>query len=235
MITFSHNCPYCGVENTAFEVVNYSQREYDDLPMDVYAILATCNHCGKGIVANLGIDNRPRYTEWGRTIPSESKDALYKLKNHQGEKYRLEEILGFMPEFEPKPAEPEIPAHLPQLINDKIRGAEKLYLKAQGDPDMIDYAGTAYRKTLEIALAQLDDSSDKNINWRVNSLVKRGVLVKSMGDFAHSIRVLGNEATHSDFSLDELEELRLFTQLFLQYIFTLPAKIPDKVKHSEQV
>ena len=51
-----------------------------------------------------------------------------------------------------------------------------------------------------------------------------------MGDFAHSIRSLGNNAAHSEISLDELEQLRLFTQLFLQYTFTLPAMIPDVIK-----
>lgn len=229
MITFMHNCPYCGVENTAFEVVNFSQREYDHVPIDVYAILATCNHCGKGIVANYGVNNRYKYNEWGMPTSSYTKSdtVLSKLRNHHGKKYQLEEILGFMPEFEPKRAEPDIPTHLPQQVNDKMRGAEKLYLKAKGDIDMLDYAGTAYRKTLEIALALLDNGSDKNLNKRINALVERGFLVKPMGDFAHRIRTLGNEATHSDFSLDELSELRLFTQLFLQYSFTLPAMIPN--------
>lgn len=60
-----------------------------------------------------------------------------------------------------------------------------------------------------------------------DSSLKNQVLVKPMGDFAHRIRVLGNQGTHSDISFAELGELRLFTQLFLQYTFTLPAMIPN--------
>jgi len=46
------------------------------------------------------------------------------------------------------------------------------------------------------------------------------------------IRSLSAEASHTynDFTLKELEELRLFTQLFLQYTFTLPAMISDELK-----
>lgn len=58
--------------------------------------------------------------------------------------------------------------------------------------------------------------------------VAKGLLVKSMGDFAHRIRVLGNVATHDELTLGELEELRTFIQLFLQYTFTLPAMIPEQ-------
>ena len=42
------------------------------------------------------------------------------------------------------------------------------------------------------------------------------------------IRALSAEASHTynDFSVEELEELRLFINLFLQYTFTLPSMIP---------
>lgn len=79
-------------------------------------------------------------------------------------------------------------------------------------------------------LKLLDNGVDKNLSKRIKQLVENGELVKSMGDFADRIRTLGNQGTHSNLSLDELTELRLFTQLFLQYTFTLPARIPKAVQ-----
>ena len=52
------------------------------------------------------------------------------------------------------------------------------------------------------------------------------------------IRALSVEASHSynDFTLEELNDLRLFINLFLQYAFTLPAMIPqsDKIEVDNQ-
>ena len=49
-----------------------------------------------------------------------------------------------------------------------------------------------------------------------------------MKDWAHAIRLDGNEATHEedeDFTADKAREMKDFTELFLIYAFTLPARI----------
>lgn len=232
MISFKHNCPYCGVVNGFFEVANFYRREYEDIPIDIYAILGVCNSCGKGIVANCGVKNKsriiPSQSILGKRICSLSDEVLKILGNQNGKKYDLFELLGFEPDFFPKNPEPEIPEHLPNDVLQKIRAAEILYLQARGNADLLEFAGTAYRKALEFALAYLDENSgDKSLYHRIKLLETTGVLVKSMGAFAHRIRALGNEATHDDITVEELTDLRLFTQLFLQYTFTLPAKIPE--------
>ncbi|WP_439235148.1 DUF4145 domain-containing protein [Lonepinella koalarum] len=219
MITFGYDCPHCGKKDVAFEVGGFVQRKVKSVPFDVYSILATCNYCGHGIVASLGFNEKN---------PADliAIDAFRKHADWR-EKDSLFDLLDFDPEWLPKPPKPEVPAHLPNNIAEQLTGAEQLFLQARGDRLMIAYSGLGFRKTLEFALKLLDDNTDKNLNWRINALVKNGLLVKSMGDFAHRIRALGNDATHDDISLDELQELRLFTQLFLQYTFTLPAMIPD--------
>ena len=52
-----------------------------------------------------------------------------------------------------------------------------------------------------------------------------------MGDFAHHIRQLGNDASHSllDFTPQDLVQLRLFTKMLIMYLFTLPGMIPAEV------
>lgn len=228
MISFKYNCPHCGVVNGFFEVANFYRRKYEEVPIDIYAILGVCNTCGHGIVANCGINNEHK-GKFALTRFSISTE-LWETLAHPKQNYDLFDLLGFEPDFQPKLSEPEITEHLPNDVLQKMRAAETLYIQSRGNSDLLDFAGSAYRKTLEFALAHLDDDSDKNLNWRINSLVSQGILVKPMGDFAHRIRLLGNEATHNEITLAELGQLRLFTQLFLQYTFTLPAMIPDEVK-----
>ncbi|MDH2927267.1 hypothetical protein A1D19_08975 [Lonepinella koalarum] len=129
-------------------------------------------------------------------------------------------MLDFDPEWLPKPPKPEVPAHLPNNIAEQLTGAEQLFLQARGDRLMIAYSGLGFRKTLEFALKLLDDNTDKNLNWRINALVKNGLLVKSMGDFAHRIRALGNDATHDDISLDELQRAApVYAAVFAIYLY----------------
>lgn len=220
MITFGHYCPHCGVEKSGFEVkAYYENKKYSNL--SIFSILATCNTCSGSIIGDIKLSDDVRFTDLTPKI-----DA-FRHKLESSNYYSLQEAyqgyVSFYPDHRPKT---EIPEHLPSDVLQKMRSAEKLYIQAKSDADMFEYTGTAYRATLEKALASLDDGSDKNLNWRINSLVSRGILVKSMGDFAHRIRSLGNDATHNEITLEELEQLRLFTQLFLQYTFTLPAMIP---------
>lgn len=228
MISFKHNCPHCRVVNGFFEVANFYRRKYEDISIDVYAILGVCNSCGHGIVANCGVNNQ----KTGRhgKLPSLS-DKVWSTLMHPLENHDLFELLGFEPDFVPKMPEPEIPEHLPNNVLQKMRAAETLYIQAKGNTDLLDSAGSAYRKTLEFALAHLNkNSGNKNLYHRIQSLETNGILVKSMVDFANRIRVLGNDATHDEITFEDLTDLRLFTQLFLQYTFTLPAKIPNSIK-----
>ncbi|KVN55371.1 hypothetical protein WT13_23450 [Burkholderia anthina] len=50
-----------------------------------------------------------------------------------------------------------------------------------------------------------------------------------MRNFAHRIRTLGNEASHETPVVedDEIDDLAIFTKLFLMYQFTLPGMLPQ--------
>lgn len=137
--------------------------------------------------------------------------------------------LGYNLKWLPKPPKPDIPDHTPQEVLPSLLEAEKLFLL--GD-DFARSAGNAYRSAVEAALSLKDtEGKDKNLNWRINRLVKDGVLTVEMGDFAHHIRQLGNDASHSllDFTPQDLVQLRLFTKMLIMYLFTLPGMIPAEV------
>ena len=137
--------------------------------------------------------------------------------------------LGYGLEWLPEPPKPDIPDHTPPEVLPSLLEAEKLFLL--GD-DFARSAGNAYRSAVEAALSLKDtEGKDKNLNWRINRLVKDGVLTVEMGDFAHHIRQLGNDASHSllDFTPQDLVQLRLFTKMLIMYLFTLPGMIPAEV------
>ncbi|HHF5252224.1 DUF4145 domain-containing protein [Haemophilus influenzae] len=228
MITFSHDCPYCKKKNVAFEVGDFGRREQRNTSYDVIAILGTCNNCGGGIVTNVKTSRFRGDLGYGQ---SESEHIQHILEKHHGEKYSLEEILPrreFV--FYPQPPKPEIPEYLPSDLEHAFVEAEDLYGLVE-ENKFIKQAGSSYRAIIELALSKLDNNpQDKNLNQRINQLADQGKLSPSMKDFAHRIRTLGNGASHAllEFSHQDLEDIRLFTRLFLIYAFTLPAMIPKE-------
>lgn len=230
MITFGYDCPYCAKKDVAFTIRHIASNVADTgkyRGATVHNVFATCNHCFSGITAMYVLDNSEDYVNG---MPS--ANGLISAVHDQVVHF-FDEIFTHPLTWFPEAPKPDIPHHLPVDVERKFAAGEQIYFQSKHNDGLIEFAGMAYRAALEIALKHLDDNTDKNLNWRINHLVKTQVLVKSMGDFAHSIRSLGNDAAHSEISLDELEQLRLFTLLFLQYTFTLPAMIPEDVKDKQ--
>lgn len=208
-------CPYCFKENVAGTVANY---QFHPNSKD-FNIFGYCNNCHGGVVSTGHISGGHDHLSFKIYLENYSGD----LSNIPSSQLRISEWL-------PKPPVPEIPDHLPDNIAAKFNQAELLY----NQNGMEDPSGNAYRSTLERALKHIAPEATGSLNNRIEKLINSRQIVSSMGDFAHSIRTLGNSATHDDedMSREELTDLRTFTELFLKYMFTLPAMIPDKVKKS---
>lgn len=192
--------------------------------------MATCNTCAGAIVGAFDV-----YDEsYGQDI--KKARSLLEVPNQ----YNLTELLGTKDiEFYPNERKTaEIPGHLPESVREELLTAEDLFLEVAAKPHFIKPAGNAYRSTLERALCELAENDNRaKLNKRIEKLFDDGKLTKDLKNFALHIRSLSAEASHTynDFTLDELKELRLFIQLFLQYTFTLPAMIPEALKADEQV
>ena len=225
MISFSHDCPYCGTKKSGLEVKRYYENK-KFVDYSVFSLLATCNTCGNPIVGAFDVyDNSFNKGEIARVSSLLQSSNQYNLTELIGVKY-----VEFYPN-ERKTA--EIPKHLPESIEAELLTAEDLFLEVAAKPHFIKPAGNAYRSTLERALCELAENSGRaKLNKRIGKLFEDGKLTKDLKNFALHIRSLSAEASHTynDFTLKELEELRLFTQLFLQYTFTLPAMISDELK-----
>lgn len=227
MITFGFDCPHCAKKDVAFtiqHITSHVKKKPHHDGVSFHTVFATCNHCLNGISALYYVMDSDVYVN-GSPLAKGLLSAVTDNTPHF-----LNDIFDKELDWFPKAAKPDIPQYLPIEVERKFSAGEKLYFQTKHDETLVEFAGTAYRSALEVALKHLDNHTDKNLNWRINHLVKTQILVKSMGDFAHAIRSLGNDATHNEISIEELEHLRLFTLLFLQYTFTLPSMIPDKAK-----
>lgn len=91
-----------------------------------------------------------------------------------------------------------------------------------------DAAGMVFRKALEVATKSLDEElAGKKLVQRIDLLKERGTITADLAQWAHEIRLGGNEAAHEDepFSSQDCEELRNFIEAFLKYVFTLPSAV----------
>lgn len=85
-----------------------------------------------------------------------------------------------------------------------------------------------FRKAIDVATRELDPSTaGKLLAQRINLLADSGKLTEDLKEWAHLIRLDGNQGAHDDEELTtaEIEQLQEFTRLFLIYTVTLPAQV----------
>jgi len=85
-----------------------------------------------------------------------------------------------------------------------------------------------YRSALDIATKGLDGVPDKITFFkRLEWLHKEHRITPDIRSWADHVRVEGNEALHDpeDFTQEDARPLRLFTEMFLKYVFELPGEV----------
>lgn len=129
-------------------------------------------------------------------------------------------ILNYWPTFIS-----EIPAGVPDNIS-------SFYAQACGSlsEHRWDAAGAMFRKALDVATKSLaPEASSRNLYQRIESLIQAGLLTPAMGDWAHEIRMEGNDAVHDDEPETEADAraTHKFTEAFLTYTFSLPKMVTE--------
>ncbi|PTA70497.1 hypothetical protein C9412_17130 [Stenotrophomonas sp. Nf1] len=123
----------------------------------------------------------------------------------------------------PTPKRIEVPEHISAAVQRAyMQGSDNA---ARGHADA---AAAMYRKALDVATRELDSSlAGKNLAPRIDALHKAGKLTDDLKEWAHLIRLDGNQGAHDDdeLSSEEIFQLASFTELFLTYTFTLPAQV----------
>jgi len=206
MATFAIKCPHCLRDNTSFTVVAVKAHgPADGRGWVDCEVFATCNACQKGVSGTVMFRQPFIKADLGN---------IQLLQN--GEHVMLGEWL-------PKPPVPDVPDHLPDAVRKAFSEAENLRIAGFRGP-----AGNAYRRALEAGLKEVDASLKGTLYSRIEQLATQALLTPHMRDFAHRIRTLGNEASHETPVVDddEIDNLAVFTKLFLMYQFMLPGMLP---------
>jgi len=99
-----------------------------------------------------------------------------------------------------------------------------------------DAAGAMYRKALDVALKNIDPAVKGLLRDRIDKLAAANKLTPSLKDWAHEIRLDGNEASHEEdpFTKPEAEEMHAFMELVLTYLFTLPEQVKLRGRAKEK-
>ncbi|WP_170246041.1 DUF4145 domain-containing protein [Methylobacterium gnaphalii] len=132
-------------------------------------------------------------------------------------------VLGYVvTELYPPPPEPRIPDHLPEDCERAFAQAERAFARKDTDA-----AGMMYRKSLEAAFKIVYPTAKGSLQARINALVKSHELPTAIGEWAHEVRAIGNDAAHEVDTLSEQDMIaaRGFVDAVLRYAISLPKEI----------
>ena len=173
---------------------------------DGYALLK-CGNCGHA--------NMVAFHSEIKRLESLFRDRIGNISDHVS-------IRKQWPESDIK-----IPRNLPEKVETVYKQAEKAY-----EVGIWESALERYRKAIEQACKDKGQTSG-NIVSKINALHTNGQITKDLNDWAHEIRIIGNEAAHDDPLPDnkakkEATDIRLFCELFMTYVYTLPKKLAER-------
>jgi hypothetical protein len=203
MATLTCDCPHCGTKKSGFSIHGTSARSH--INQQIWHSTYVCNHCGMAVLVT--------------TAGSSNSNPAQQL----GDLLQINSLIQIVP----APEKIEAPDHLPDAVrNAFIEGCEILKIS----PSM---ATTSFRKSLELGLKDLSPEIDAwKLEKRIDRMAEKGLLTNDLKEWAHHLRLDGNEATHEgevDASKQALIakaiSTRELTKFVLTYLFTLPGQI----------
>ena len=210
------NCPHCGSEKVGFEFGGERKRGTAIFPggieVSIWNTFWVCRKCREGVVVKLQTSKRGRPSE----SPGDPRDKGFQ-----------------MIAMHPKPYSIGAPEHVPIGIAQDYKEASDSLRR-----ENFTSAGLMFRKVLEQAtLALAPDQGGirkKRLLDRIDALAGQHLLTPSMRDWAHIIRLEGNEAAHEEqFTQERATQMKEFAELFLLYAFTLPTLVKEAHQKAE--
>lgn len=116
----------------------------------------------------------------------------------------------------------------PDYLTDGV-GRNWLQVQKSLASESWDAAAVMARTAMETALKEQNAQGSKLIN-KIEDLASKGILPPLMKEWAHEVRLLGNEGTHSDHFSTGVErkdanDIAEFLDYLLEYLYDLPKKI----------
>jgi hypothetical protein len=214
------DCPHCGAKQMTFKIFGVvpvtAERARAQSGLCTASIAASCEKCGDPISAVV--------------ISAQAKDS-YPNFPHRAMKLLSE--AGTPRDFNfdvmdtwPKVEGPSVPEHLPAAVERPFMQGEKNYVMEGCE----DASALMYRSALEQAMKHLQPDAKGPLAKRIDLAVEGGLLPKSIGEWAHEVRIVGNESAHDleGVSRDDLKAARGFVDATLRYLFSLPKMVADR-------
>ena len=201
MITLSHDCPHCDTRLAGFTLVGESK--VPGKKEEWHAFLR-CNVCHGPLAVTL---LNAAYT----TKLADQSGNLASGKNFSR--------LRFFPLRQPSSA----PAHIPESVSRAFIQAEDAIKRQHWEA-----AGAMDRRALEIATKEMaPEHAGLSLYARIEKLAKAGKLTESLKDWAHDLRLFGNDALHEieGVSRNEATQAHELTRFTLTYLYTLPKQV----------
>ena len=194
----------------AFDIVGSNQWSTELSPhrARIWNAFCMCRKCQEGVIVKLAIDS------------SHSTDPSQAAGDPRDGNF-LE--LSVHPTLHPTDAPTHVPKHIAREFEEAIDNLQRKNWTS---------AGMMFRRVLQRATSSLapkgTDFRNMRLVARIDALEEKRSITPAMKAWAHNIRVEGNDATHEEdeeFSEQRARGMKDFTELFLIYAFTLPARI----------
>jgi hypothetical protein len=208
-------CPHCGVEKVGFSFSGEVQSPTGPPNTKRFRTVLICSSCEEIVVAIF--DGSPSATYSPSACPGDPRKFGWNIFKSY-----------------PQPALSKCPTHTPgelKRIFDQAANALK-----RRDPDA---SGAMSRKVVDVSTQQLLGEQSKkysNIQGRIDALAAANKLTPDLKDWAHQVRLGGNDAAHDldPFTQEEADELLDFADLYLTYVYSLPARLKERRERSEK-
>ena len=206
---FSADCGWCGTTKAGFTVNSNHALVIDEF--GVHFVIARCRVCSKGVLAIFG-------TVKNIAAGVGLANGIETLRQRP-----LREML-------PRPRSTAAPKYTPPSCERAYRQAMTNLATSNSDA-----AGAMFRKALEVGLKDRFSLTKRNLADRIQEAATKGLLTKDMADWATQIRLGGNDAVHNeDYTQEEAEDLKVFTELVLRYLFELPGNLKEAREKADE-
>lgn len=161
-------------------------------------------------------------TPAGKHVTQEAYTLQKHYPSHPGE--------AQITEFFPPAKQASIPGHLPDNVAAYFSEA---VANVKTGPNA---AGAMFRKSIDVALKHIDPDAKGNLVKRIDKAANSGKLTADLAEWAHHVRLEGNDAAHDEdpFTPEEADELHKFTDLMMRYLFTLPGMLQARRSDSTE-
>ncbi|WP_369326523.1 DUF4145 domain-containing protein [Alcaligenes nematophilus] len=211
MTIFTHDCPKCGVSHAAFRLIKEVSSTAERSTNYLFLL---CPKCSEPI-----------------TVKWHNPSGWY-VANWEGDILDVDPSLGYVLRVEPPPLNHVAPPCTPENV-------AAYYVEALDGLHRQKWTSAAslLRKCLEVSLKAYSPEIEAwKLEKRIDKLASENKVTPALKDWAHELRLDGNEALHGDQPADEELATRMerLTYFLLTYLYTLPAQVAAARELREQ-